>query len=148
MKSIEHNFSIFSILSGSDSPLQIPPIFESYSDVAGYVIGSFAALFYFIGRIPQLYRNYYRKTCEGLSLAMFCIIVAANLTYGLSVLLESTGWIYMVRHLPWLAGSLGCCFFDVIMIFQYYYYDIVKNTRRRLDGQEREELLEDGEHED
>lgn len=121
--------------------VQMPPIFQSYTDIAGYIIGSFASLCYFAGRIPQMRTNYYRKSCEGLSPVMFYIIIVANLTYGLSVMLETTGWLYMVRHLPWLFGSLGCCFFDCIILSQYYYYKKLNANRGNTD--EVEALLRD-----
>jgi len=125
----------------SQDTVEMPPIFDGYSDLAGYIIGSFASFCYFAGRIPQIKTNYYRKSCEGLSPIMFYIIIVANLTYGFSVILETTGWLYMVRHLPWLAGSLGCCFFDCIILSQFYYYKKKNSVANR--DEEVQSLLRD-----
>ena len=102
--------------------------FNSAVDEAGYVVGSISAISYFAGRIPQLTKNAQRGTTDGVSITMFVIIVFANLTYGLSVILAGVGADqsfeeYILRHLPWLAGSLGCCFLDFLVILQAVYYD-------------------------
>uniref|UniRef100_A0A1I7YC28 PQ loop repeat protein n=1 Tax=Steinernema glaseri TaxID=37863 RepID=A0A1I7YC28_9BILA len=96
--------------------------FHKNCEYIGYALGTFAAISYFGGRIPQMIKNYRRQSCEGLSLTMLFIIIPGNITYGLAVLLESTGGDYVWRHLPWLAGSMGCCFFDFIILYQFYKY--------------------------
>uniref|UniRef100_A0A1I8A0A3 PQ loop repeat protein n=1 Tax=Steinernema glaseri TaxID=37863 RepID=A0A1I8A0A3_9BILA len=93
-----------------------------YASYIGNVLGLFAAASYFCGRLPQMWKNFTRKSCEGLSLLMLMIIMPANLTYGISVILGGSGYEYFVSRAPWLAGSLGCCFFDTVMMYQFWRY--------------------------
>ncbi|EPB68666.1 hypothetical protein ANCCEY_12245 [Ancylostoma ceylanicum] len=51
----------------------------------------------------------------------------------------------MLQHLPWLAGSLGCVMFDIVVISQYYYYSKKKQESADI---ERERLLENSDHEE
>uniref|UniRef100_A0A5S6QFG6 PQ-loop repeat-containing protein n=1 Tax=Trichuris muris TaxID=70415 RepID=A0A5S6QFG6_TRIMR len=91
-------------------------------DELGYSMGIVSAIFYLGGRIPQLYMNCKRVSTEGISMPMFYMMFAANFCYGLSVLLGGVGRDYLLRHLPWLTGSLGCCLLDSVIVWQHFHY--------------------------
>ncbi|CAG8622222.1 7203_t:CDS:2, partial [Paraglomus occultum] len=87
------------------------------------VLGWGSAFLYLGSRIPQIFLNFRNKSCEGLSLAMFCFSVLGNVTFVLSVLFHSTDPAYLLINLSWLVGSGGTLTFDFIIFFQFYIYN-------------------------
>lgn len=75
-------------------------------------------------RLPQIYKNYSDKSCEGLSLLFFILSLLGNLTYGAGILCHSTEREYVVTNLPWLIGSLGTMAEDVIIFIQFRIYAV------------------------
>jgi len=73
-------------------------------------------------------------------------MINANFTYGLSILLAGAGADYVLRHLPWLVGSLGCCVFDTVIVGQFFYYSPRVSIDENPRTDEEEGLLES--HED
>ncbi|KAJ6020920.1 hypothetical protein N7540_006424 [Penicillium herquei] len=93
-------------------------------DVAtsGQVLGYFSAVCYLGARLPQIYKNYCDKSCEGLSLLFFILSLLGNLTYGAGILAHSTDPDYVMTNLPWLIGSLGTMVEDVVIFAQFRIY--------------------------
>jgi hypothetical protein len=81
---------------------------------AGYV----SSAFYLGSRVSQILKNRARKSCEGLSAAMFATAVAANVTYGVAILLRAASWAGVLASAPWLLGSLGTVALDVTVLAQ------------------------------
>ncbi|NWW53278.1 LAAT1 protein, partial [Pedionomus torquatus] len=90
-----------------------------------------------------LFFQYKRKSTVGVSYSLFALVMLGNLLYGLSVLLKNPEpgqgeGDYILRHLPWLVGSLGVLCLDVVISFQFLVY-----RRGRAGGtrEERDALL-------
>ncbi|GFF47901.1 protein RTC2 [Aspergillus udagawae] len=86
------------------------------------VLGYVSAVCYLGARLPQIYKNYCDKSCEGLSLLFFILSLMGNLTYGAGILCHSTEKNYVVTNLPWLIGSLGTMVEDVVIFLQFRLY--------------------------
>ncbi|KAJ5678708.1 hypothetical protein N7462_006952 [Penicillium macrosclerotiorum] len=90
----------------------------------GQILGYASAVCYLGARLPQIYKNYSDKSCEGLSLLFFILSLLGNLTYGAGILCHSTEKEYVMTNLPWLIGSLGTMVEDVVIFIQFRIYAI------------------------
>lgn len=107
-------------------------IFHNLQDVVGYAVGVVSSIFYTFSRLGQMYKNYKRKSTDGLSVLMFILAVVGNLTYGLSILVRQIDASYVVRHLPWLIGSLGVILLDLSLLVQFKWYSRKDDQDRML----------------
>ncbi|GMG21144.1 unnamed protein product [Ambrosiozyma monospora] len=92
--------------------------FETFPQICGYI----SAVLYLTARLPQIYRNYTKKSCKGLSLLFFMLSTLGNVTYGLQILLYRSDWDYVMLNLSWLLGSLGTIVEDFVIFYQFYIY--------------------------
>ena len=105
--------------SNSDSPTTG---MISTDKLIPYILGYISAGLFMCSRIPQIILNFRKKSCEGLSLTLFILGVAGNITYSISVFFHSTEVKYLLEMAPWLLGCLGTIFLDMIIFTQFYMY--------------------------
>src|SRR5579871_1221255 len=83
----------------------------------GQIFGWGCAILYLGSRIPQVVKNFRRKSTEGLSLLFFLFACLGNITYVLSILAASLDARYLLANLSWLAGSAGTLLLDGLVCF-------------------------------
>jgi uncharacterized protein with PQ loop repeat len=108
-KSDNNNNSSSSSSSSSDSDSEDD---QNSGSWMALMFGWGSAALYLGSRIPQLYKNWRLKSCEGLSIMMFLFSVFGNALYVASILLNSLDRDYLIRNMPWWLGSTGTLFFD------------------------------------
>jgi uncharacterized protein with PQ loop repeat len=90
--------------------------------VAGTVFGWLSSSLYILGRFPQLYLNFKRKSTEGLSVLMYLLTILGNTCYMTSVLVYSTEHEYILLNLPWIILTVVTVSCDIIVILQSRVY--------------------------
>lgn len=109
----------------SDVP-QPPPAFPAPGSPWGTTLSWIGAAFYVGARIPQLVKNYTRKSTDGVSPFLFGTTLLCNLTYNLSIVtscdfIESNDKsAFLWNAAPFIAGSAGTVAFDLLYFYQHY----------------------------
>ncbi|OAD73881.1 hypothetical protein PHYBLDRAFT_112469, partial [Phycomyces blakesleeanus NRRL 1555(-)] len=89
----------------------------------GRVFAWICAFLYLSSRVPQIVRNYHRRSVEGLSMALFFFAAMGNLTYCLSIFANPHATRHtMLEAVPYLLGSAGTLVFDGTIFLQYMLY--------------------------
>lgn len=81
----------------------------------GQIFGWSCAVLYLGSRVPQVVKNFRRKSTEGLSLLFFLFACLGNITYVLSIISLSLEPRYLFVNLSWLAGSAGTLMLDALV---------------------------------
>lgn len=118
---------VVTVLSYYISSQESEPITKS---TLATVLGYFASTLYLMARLPQIYKNYTRKSVEGLSIGFFTLSILGNVTYAGQILLYRHDSEWILQYLPWLLGSLGTIFEDLVIFAQFNWYR--ENSRLNL----------------
>ena len=74
---------------------------EERTPFGAELLGYLSAALYLGARVPQIYKNWQDKSCEGLSLLFFMLSLLGNLTYGAGILCHSLERRYVLTNVPW-----------------------------------------------
>lgn len=111
-------------------------------DTLGKVLSWVSTSLYCTSRLPQLYKNYTRRTTAGLSIMLFVAAFFGNLFYSLSLLTNPLGWAdyepyggggiagpegskrsqWWANTLPFFLGASGVLCQDAMVYVQYLWW--------------------------
>jgi len=81
---------------------------------------------YLSSRIPQILKNYKRRSVQGLSIALFFFAACGNLSYTLSIFTNPHSTRKsLTEAIPYILGSAGTLLFDMTIYSQYVVYSWV-----------------------
>ncbi|KAH8107000.1 PQ loop repeat-domain-containing protein [Cristinia sonorae] len=103
------------------------------NDSTEYLIGRISAwvctTLYLTSRLPQIWKNFVRKSVEGLSMYLFVFAFLGNFFYVASILLSpklqqapAEASAFLRESIPYLLGSGGTLMFDVTIVTQSFIY--------------------------
>jgi len=122
--------------------IPLPDPHEEDGPSTEYIIGRISAwactTLYLTSRLPQIWKNYVRKSIEGLSISLFVFAFMGNVLYVASILTspklgdpEPQASAFLRESIPYLLGSGGTLMFDVTIVVQSFLYRPETNLRGR-----------------
>ncbi|KAI9446364.1 PQ loop repeat-domain-containing protein [Lactarius indigo] len=116
----------------------------SLERVIGRISAWTCATLYLTSRLPQIWKNFVRKSVEGLSMILFISAFLGNLFYVMSILSSpnmrastTQSSAFLTESMPYLIGSGGTLMFDVTIVTQSFIYRQRPSPRgRRLSTRE------------
>ena len=127
---IVKSIAVSSMAQGASALLtsNIPEKESSFGEVLGVLLAWACTFVYMASRCPQLYKNYQRKSVDGISPLLFGAALIGNLTYTLSIL-TSCDFVnddlrheFFIKELPYILGSAGTIVFDLAYFYQRRIY--------------------------
>ncbi|KAA1471090.1 hypothetical protein DENSPDRAFT_871340 [Dentipellis sp. KUC8613] len=109
-----------------EPPRHTPPSMER---IIGRIFAWSCTTLYLTSRLPQIWKNFVRKSVEGLSMYLFIFAFLGNFFYVLSILSSPKIYLppaeasaYITESIPYLLGSGGTLMFDVTIVMQSFIY--------------------------
>ncbi|KAF8798096.1 hypothetical protein BYT27DRAFT_7124378 [Phlegmacium glaucopus] len=106
-----------------------PPKQPSRQQVIGRIFAWLCTTLYLTSRLPQIWKNYVRKSVEGLSMYLFVFAFLGNVFYVASILTSPRNFLpppqstqYLRESIPFLLGSGGTLMFDITIVGQSFCY--------------------------
>ncbi|THH20699.1 hypothetical protein EW146_g724 [Bondarzewia mesenterica] len=101
----------------------------SWERIIGRISAWVCTTLYLTSRLPQIWKNFVRKSVEGLSMYLFVFAFLGNFFYVLSILSSPNMQLppreasaYIRESIPYLLGSGGTLMFDVTIVAQSFIY--------------------------
>ncbi|KZV89860.1 hypothetical protein EXIGLDRAFT_721027 [Exidia glandulosa HHB12029] len=118
----------------------------SWERVIGRVAAWVCTTLYLTSRLPQIWKNFVRKSTEGLSMALFTFAFLGNAFYVASILTSpqllsaptpEARSAFIRESVPYLLGSGGTLVFDVTIVVQSFVYRVREGEKGRSGEEER-----------
>ncbi|KAJ6623539.1 PQ loop repeat-domain-containing protein [Mycena sp. CBHHK59/15] len=121
-------------LGSDDRPPHVPdhdpiPTDPSNERVIGRIFAWLCTTLYLTSRLPQIWKNFVRKSVEGLSMYLFIFAFLGNSFYVASILMSENVFLpppasteFLKESLPYLLGSGGTLIFDITIVSQSVIY--------------------------
>jgi len=125
----QHESEIDVIFSDEWESTQFHLTATSDAEILGRIFAWLCTTLYLTCRLPQIWKNYARKSVEGLSMSLFICAFLGNFFYVASIvssprfnLPPPLSTEYIRESIPYILGSGGTLMFDVGILSQFFAY--------------------------